>query len=261
MLASPLGDGPAFARAWEAGLHRAWRSRASNKPRPHPLPVPPAFGITIYDEGPDQLDWCLRHLRAVYPSATVFVISDGSDLPAYREVCQHHSATYHPGERLKLLGHGAAWWKRFFGLAAECNANHVFKLDPDAQLVRPFRFFPSLDVFGTLDGCIVQGGVQGFSAAAVFRILESEVCDDPEYGSISTWAFDGTSQEYAQVKGQISTDYVLHHIVQRLSMRQGQWNEVDSLYEPTRPFRPGVAATHPHKGAASAIVNRILDDR
>jgi hypothetical protein len=207
-----------------------------------------AFGLTVYCEPAEQLSWSLGHLRRAYPAADVFVISDGSDCEGYRAACAGHAARYLPGERLKTLENGARWWERFFTVASGYKSEYVFKMDPDTQLHRPFRDFPRWDVFGSYDGGgRIQGGIQGFSRAAVETVLRSGICLDPAYADASTWATEEGVRGYVRSLGQISTDFVLAHIVQRLGLTYGDWPEVNSLWRNDRPFRQGVAATHPHK--------------
>jgi hypothetical protein len=207
----------------------------------------PAFGITIVEEGPELLSKCLRNVRSVYPQAPIFVISDGHENGAYPAVCRANDAMYHLGICLKLLEHGAEWWHRLFLFAARCNTDFVFNLDPNALLHRRFRSYPRLDVFGSLDGRMIQGGIQGFSAAAISKILLSGMSVDSSYRDYRIWAIDEASTDHALSTGHISTDYLLFHIIHRLGLRSGEWSEVDSMRKKSRPFREGVAATYPHK--------------
>jgi len=213
-----------------------------------PKPAKLAFGVTVYEESPEQLSWCLGHVRRAYPQAAVFVISDGTDVPGFRDACTEYAASYLPGERLKTLENGAKWWERFFAAASMYKADYVFKVDPDTQVHRPFRDFPPLDVFGSYDGGgRIQGGIQGFGRSAVETILQSGICLDPAYADASTWATEDGVRGYVRSLGQISTDFVLAHMVQRLRLTCGDWPEVHSMWRNDHPFRRGVAATHPHK--------------
>jgi hypothetical protein len=188
----------------------------------------PAFGITVDDEGPEVLIQCLRSVRSVYPRAPIFVISDGWEDAAFPAVCRTHNATYHLGSRLKLLEHGAEWWQRFFLHAAKEDSDFVIKIDPDTMLHTRLHSYPPLEVFGRLDGAIIQGDIQGFSAAGISRISSSGICRDPMYRDYRTWAFDATSRQQAISKGQIAPDYVLFDIAHRLRLRYGSWSEVNS---------------------------------
>ena len=62
------------------------------------------FGLTIFDEGLNQLSWCLSHLRSVYTRADVFVISDGMNDKGYRELCRRHPGRLRPGRPVEDLG-------------------------------------------------------------------------------------------------------------------------------------------------------------
>jgi hypothetical protein len=207
-----------------------------------------AFGLAVHDEALKQLDWCLGHLRAAYPSVPVFVIDDGGRNPGYADVCTSHGCDYHRGERLKAVRHGCRWWQRFFTTALRYDWHYCFKMDPDTRLHRPFRCMPeNLDVFGTVEReCDVQGGLQGFRRECVRRVVDSGVCLDPVYADVAAWG-TAMTRNYTRNTGQISTDHSLAHIVRRLKLTWGAWDEVDCQWRKTRPFRDGVAATHPHK--------------
>ena len=120
-----------------------------------------AFGITVHNETVGQLNWCLTHLRAAYPTAPVVVVTDGTT--GYAEVCARHRAEYVEGDRLKIVAKGIQWWGRLFGLLTKYDVDYVFKLDADTQIHRPFAFFPDRrvrDVGTKRDGSGRNTGVQ-----------------------------------------------------------------------------------------------------
>jgi hypothetical protein len=206
------------------------------------------FGITVFDEPPAQLAWCLDNLRRAYARSLVFVIDDGGRGPEYVEVCRQFCADFKGGQRLKQIGRGCQWWHRFFDTALRFEWDYCFKMDPDTCMHRPFGELPrNLDVFGTLTRpCDIQGGLQGFSRRAVRLIMKSGACLDPIYADLGAWG-NRRTRGYTRSTGQISTDHSLAHIVRRLRLPCGNWPDVDCQWRRRRPFRTGVAATHPHK--------------
>lgn len=204
-----------------------------------------AFGTMVYSEPPEQLDWCLANVRRVYPESHIFVIADGKDNPAWREVCRIKNAEYIVSDRMKVRGSGAIWWARFFQKCLEYDASVYFKIDPDTKLHRPFRRVPNIEIFGSAHGKIIQGGIQGFLRRTVERIVASNVCFHPKYKDESTWAIDCMS--YLEEKGEVSTDFLLTDIARQLRLRMMNWSEVHSQWKKKTPFRLDVAATHPHK--------------
>ncbi len=198
------------------------------------------FGITLYNESTAQLDWCLAHLRKVYSTAAVIVVTDGTS--GYASICHKHHCDYVEGERLKPCSNGAKWWTRLLQLFLRYNGDFYIKLDADTQLHRPFAYFPSADVFGTrmwYGG--IQGGIHGFSWAAIQQIMKTGITLDPSY---INWGID---TGYCKVTGTISTELLLFDICKRLKLVLSDWAEVDSMPKKTRAWRQGVAATHPHK--------------
>ena len=209
------------------------------------------FGLTVYDESDAQLEWCLAYIRAAYEESPVFVLADGTQMRRHEDACRKYRADYIAGERLKIVEKGAQWWERFFRTAVTYPFDIVLKIDPDTRVHRRFTTFPTADIFGTDDGGgRIQGGIQAFRLSAVKMILHSGICLDPAYADPATWAVDQSVSQYVQILGQISTDYILGHMVQRLELTLADWIEVDSLWRPSRAFRSGVAATHPHKVTA-----------
>lgn len=206
------------------------------------------FGINVHDETAETLVACLSSLREHDPEASVFVVGDGVDNSWLRSVCYTYAADFHPGVRLKLVKYGAEWWDRFMRLAVSYDPDFVFKVDPDTRFHRPFKVFPAYAVFGSVERDYdVQGGIQGFRVDAVKLMLNAGVFRDPLYTNLKAWAEPRTISYEQAAGGQMSSDHTLAHIVKRLGLSWGDWPEVDSQWRKTRPFRDGVAATHPHK--------------
>lgn len=205
------------------------------------------FGCVVYREGPKLLGAFLASVRAHYPDQPIFVISDGMQNPDYPRVCAEYGAEYVLGERLKILDKGGAWWYRHFKKAASYPFDFFFKIDPDTRIHRKFRSIPEWELFGSKASTNIQGGIQGFRRSAVDKIIRSRLLDSPALKNPETWTKHDVTREYVRATGQISTDFVLMHVIHQLKMTWGNWEEVDSLWHPDRPFRTDVAATHPHK--------------
>src|SRR5262249_584015 len=142
-------------------------------------------------------------------------------------------------------GSGALWWGRFFEKCLEYPADVFFKIDPDTEFRRPFRMRPDFDIFGSYDGTLVQGGIQGFQRRAVESIVHSNICYEIRFKDETTWA--NNCMEYLDSTGEVSTDFLLLAIAKQLNLTMGNWTEVHSQWKPTKPFRPDVAVVHPRK--------------
>lgn len=205
------------------------------------------FIITVYREEPELLDHCLRNLRRHYRKEPVVIITDGTFDRMHPIICKRHRCGYVPGARLKTAVCGIAWWERFIRHAVYFDAPYTFKMDPDTVIHRRFQHFPQWDLFGSLRGSVLQGGIIGLQAHACRVMDQSGVFQDPSLWDWRTWAAGRGIDEYILSRGEMSTDHSLAYLARRLGLTFGDWPEVDSMWRVTRPFRPGVAATHPHK--------------
>jgi hypothetical protein len=158
------------------------------------------FGITVYHEPPDQLEWCLDNLRKAYPDQPTFVISDGNSAPSFKEISLKYGADYFLGERLKSLENGARWWARFFETVQKYTCDYFFKLDPDTKIYRQFKYFEKYDVFGTARWANVQGGIQCFKNTTAKTILDSKICEDDLYRHPERWSEGGIRDTWSQEK-------------------------------------------------------------
>jgi hypothetical protein len=202
------------------------------------------FILTVYKEPASMVDWCLSNIRAAYPAAPITVITDGVDAQEYRQVSERHHATYQPGERLKLVEHGAKWWKRLLEMGLAMGVDFIFKIDADTKIHREFRSFPQGDIFGTKQlPYNIQGGLHGFTKAAAVKIIDSGLCDSEKYTN-PDWCV--ASKSYFLKCGQMTTDHTMSDIAMTLDLKVVNWAEVDSHWE-AKVFREDVAATHPHK--------------
>lgn len=214
------------------------------------------FVLTVFDESEHQLDWCLRNLRELYPTMPVSVVSDGRHNPFWERVCTRRRAKYVPStDRLKSIQCGAKWWQRFCDVGLSVDCDRIVKMDPDTLIQAPLPALPQVDLCGTLqkDG-VIQGGFQMFRREAIEKLSNSKLCRKAEYRKPEVWVTNGLTAQYVVSRGEISTDYVLKHLVHRLGMSAANWSVIDSQWKISRPFRElGVAVTHPHKLSPSRI--------
>lgn len=206
-----------------------------------------AFCCTVCSEPPGQLDWFLRNLRAAYPDAPVYVISDGNKDKAYKVISENYKAKYFLGkENLRSASHGGKWWNRLFEVVAASLVDCVIKIDPDAKVLRKFYYFPEQDTFGTMNGGVIQGGIQGIRRSAFSKFLSSGIFLNEKLQDTSSWATSPEWKKYAD-RGVISTDAILTYAIRSLKLSSADWDEVDSLWSEPPFFKDGAAAVHPIK--------------
>jgi len=223
------------------------------------------FGICVFEEPIQQLEWCVKNIRRTHFDSIIFVINDGSDID-YASACEKHGAYYIKSENLKKIEYGAAWWHRFFSaslkFAEVFDEKFTFKVDPDTKFHRKLRGTPDFDVSGTIENdYLVQGGCQCFRIEAVKRILKSKICLDSrfkifDYAMPDNSFFNKSHYDkgylYNAYQGKISTDFTIRKIAELLSLSVGAWDEVDCISPKlpihlTRPLSNKAAITHPHK--------------
>lgn len=214
------------------------------------------FVMTVADEPFEKVADCLERLLHVYPTSPVVVISDGPLAYDEDKLRLGGMVQYAPGARLKIgLQNGALWWHRVFthGLAQDCS--YIIKLDADTRIHRPIRVIPigrnghNLLVAGSLQSPgdkdeHVQGGFQIFTRA--FARLAMYEAQDARYCNPANWNL-GEAKLFWE-KGEVSTDYMLAVICQRIGGEMIEHPEIDcrAIVLP-KPFQPHAAATHPHK--------------
>ncbi len=213
----------------------------------------PTFGVVMtVVERPAQLRWCLQHLRQVYPTIPVEIISDGAGHPEYSTVCEEYSAHFTQGERLKRASQGGGWWHRTIKHAAKTCADFVMKVDPDTKFQRPIRAWPLWDIAGTVSGFRsgyehVQGGAQLISRKAIRGLIASRIFEAPELCDPSVYAWDNHLRDCAIAKDYLCTDAMLKHAIQRIGLTWGNWPEVESNWKWLPREHEHYAVTHPHK--------------
>lgn len=211
------------------------------------------FGIVmVVVERPDQVEWALQRLRAVYPAVPFTLISDGQHQPRYERIAEVYGGSYQRGEKLKRPEHGAKWWQRTFEAGLALETPYVLKIDPDTSFNRPITSWPAFDCFGTViwpdtDREHVQGGVQGFRRSAVERIVASGICLRPEFREVESWAWDASQIAEWKRDGYLSTDQTLRRILLALEISWGPWPDVISWYLHTPPDAARHAISHAHK--------------
>ncbi len=212
------------------------------------------FIIMVADEGPDQLKWCLSHLRKAYPTAAVQVISDGVDLD-YNPICRAYDANYQFGEFLKRMEAGGLWWHRLLALGLEANTDWIVKMDPDTCLHRPLQDWPTepgvygtqLKGFGTY---FIQGGFQIIHREIAHQLLGLMLA--PQHRGLVPNPFKDRSDTEVALEfhafGYCSSDYILCRCLEMLKLPTFNLKEV-GCYWKQAPFnaQADYAVTHPHK--------------
>jgi hypothetical protein len=122
----------------------------------------------------------LQELRDHFPRSRVVVRSDGDPDPRYSVLNGRYELDYRSEERLFSARHGAAVVQRMLDIYLEQPTAYLFKIDPDTEIHRRFRYLPAdSSMFGTLQGTpdylSIQGGCLGFTRDAAERIASSRL--------------------------------------------------------------------------------------
>ncbi len=217
-------------------------------------PVNYGVVLTVAEEGPSQLDYCLKNLRSNIPPGTpVRVVSDGLDPPVYRALCEQHGAVYTPGEYLRRIECGGQWWERMLREGIATGAKWFLAIHPDTRFWRPLRAAPRFPVAGSLvnQGDLTEtlsGGCVSFTAEAAGVIVESPLIRSPDLSELWLTCPDKEVIHLWYPLGYLSLDHQLSYVLRSLGIRFGHWAEVGS--QPfVAPFNYDLrhAATHPHK--------------
>jgi hypothetical protein len=208
--------------------------------------------ITVADENPAQVDFCLTHFRQHYPTVPVHIISDG--VPRIHEqVAAKHGADYTLGRYLKRIECGGMWWQRMLTAGMKYKKKWVFKIDPDTRFWRQFKSFPLTPVGGTLDNVgkrteHLQGGCQAFRCDAVEKILQSGILNDKALTYHSTFCPNEEALKSWIPTGYFTTDFSMMWILRQLAIEFGNWTEIGARWRVAPPnFNTRFAITHPHK--------------
>lgn len=122
----------------------------------------------------------LQELRDHFPGSRVVVRSDGDPDPRYSVLNSRYELDYRSEERLFPARHGAAAVQRMFEIYLEQPTDYLFKIDPDTEIHRRFRYLPAeSSMFGTVQGApdylSIQGGCLGFTRDAAERMVNSRL--------------------------------------------------------------------------------------
>jgi hypothetical protein len=220
------------------------------------MPLTPAFFFPVYDD----THLCTRlisEIRRVYPAADVIAVSDGAiaDRQRFKRVCDRSGVIFiETQQRLKVPDYGALWLQRLFEHAlARSRAEVLIRTEGDTRLHRGFDGFPDGDVAGTLSEQspkFPRGGCVMWQRAALKRVVGSGLLGDSKYKDrfysytrYGKWRHEGEKEDWTPI---LCSDRVVADVIQRLSLKLSEWEEVNILFRGI-PETAGYAATHPHR--------------
>lgn len=219
----------------------------------------PAFVINFYRHDADLAIALLHQIRALYPEAWIGAIADGHAPLCFGSLCQNLRVEYLKGDRLKLPQFGGAWISRYLNFGWG-EGDPLIKLDPDAWLYRRFTYFCRADIAGT-QICflpqrlhMIRGGCVAYRQSAIDRILNSGVLDDRCYTNPEYYAYRRFEEFAKQGEGRSAEliageDCIMGHVAKRLSLLQGNWDEVRVCFREPVPQNLDLqwAVTHPRQ--------------
>lgn len=209
--------------------------------------------LTIGAEGPQQLDYCLRNLRASEPDIPVCVISDGVDIPPYEALCEQYKAKYVRGEYLRRAECGGRWWQRVLEQGVALEMPWFCRIDPDTRFWKPIHRRPHYPVAGTVldEGELTErlsGGCVAFSLKAASAILDSGILRSPELQEIWPFCQDKEVIHLWYPLGHLGLDEILAFVLRTLEIKFGAWAEIGSRAIVAPPnLGYSYTVTHPHK--------------
>jgi hypothetical protein len=208
-----------------------------------------------------QARWCLKHLRASYPTSRVVMIADG-DNTSYEELADEFRCSYVRGEHLHRLVTCDQYVRRMLTAFSEGRESYCIKIDPDTRIWRRLHHLPAFSsVFGTLETVSegdndeirsppnVQGGCIGMTRDAVQAMLASPALDSDECVArcTDTWARCVDMTRVIK-RGSICDDFVVSWLAWRTGIAIVDCPDVRSRWRQfvgngSRQY----AVTHPHK--------------
>jgi hypothetical protein len=207
-----------------------------------------------------QLDWCLAHLRAIYPHARVVLIADGDGVD-YGVLAEKHVCEYYRGEHWMTLEHSHLYVARLLELSLTGDETYCFRIDPDARVWRRFTSLPAFSaIFGTLETISegqsqiqvpanVQGGCLGLTRDAAAAILASGRLNKSncQRRALLTWA-RCRDMRLKVTRGSFSDDFILSWAAHECGIPIVDCAEIRSHWR-RRINNYGLqyAVTHPHK--------------
>lgn len=218
------------------------------------MPLEPAFFFPVYDD----THLCARlisDIRKFYPTADVIAVSDGAiaDRRRFKRVCDRSGVLFLETEkRLKLPDYGALWLQRLFENAlARTRAEILIRTEGDTRFHRGFEGFPEVEVAGTLSEQVPRfprGGCVMWRRSALKRVIGSGLLGDAKYKDqffsytrYGKWRHEGEKEDWTPI---LCSDRVVADVIQRLSLKLSEWEEVNILFRGI-PETEGYAATHP----------------
>lgn len=219
-----------------------------------------AWVVQLYHSH-DQLAWFAPHLRRHFPRSRVVLISDGDGQP-YADLARQYGFRLVVGDHLMALPTCHRYVTRLLDALLDGPEEYLFRIDPDAQVWRPFRRLPAFTaLFGTLETVSegqrdeitvpanVQGGCLGLTRDAAEEIRASGVLT---YRSCAvdyaaTWARCADMRSCAAA-GTFCDDFVLSWAAHQRDVPIIESAEIRSRHR-RRVENPDLryAVTHPHK--------------
>jgi hypothetical protein len=208
-----------------------------------------------------QLAWCLRTLRSIYPHSRVTLITDGDD-DHYEDLAQRFDCSLVHGQHWLTLETCHLYVERLLTQMASGDEAYTIKIDPDTKIWRRFERLPNFScLFGTLEtmtehrgeevcgAANVQGGCIGATRDAVLAILGSGILSHQscvaEYSR--TWARCGDMMSVAS-RGRFCDDFVISWAAHELGIPLVESSEIRSRWRRTVDNTDlQFAVTHPHK--------------
>lgn len=206
--------------------------------------------INVFDEGPEQLEACLKNIRTFYKHVVIHIVSDGINNPRYAPICSKYGAKYTRGTYLKRSECGGMWWKRTLLLGRSSKTKWIVKMDLDSRFHRPFVNEPDFPVAGTIENPgtsfeNVQGGVQAIRADVADKILNSGILDGAELRYQRLYCPSSEMLKSWVPTGYFTSDHSMMYMLHKFGIRYGNWPEVGCGWKHVPKGR--FAATHPHK--------------
>jgi hypothetical protein len=219
-----------------------------------------AWAINVY-HCHDQLQWCLRQLRAHYPGSRVVIVNDGDDRP-YADVAAAYACECVEGSHLFALRSCDRYVNRILNALHAGREAYCFKIDPDTKIWRRFRRLPaSSAMFGTVETITeggrdeilgapnVQGGCIGMTRDVVDGILASGVINPLVCVATchETWARCGDMKRCI-ASGLFCDDFILSWAAGEIGAPIVNMDEIRSRWRlPVSNGHERFAVTHPHK--------------
>lgn len=198
----------------------------------------------------------LAELRESFPAARVIVRSDGDPDPRYASLVRRFDVDCRLEDRLFPANNGGAVVQRMLEIFLERPTPYLFKIDPDTEIHRRFRYLPAESaIFGTVQGASdylsIQGGCIGFTLDAAERCAESRLLLDPILRDCrAEWPSHlARFARRAREQGLASFDWSLGWVAHEIGIRLVDFPEVYSIYGEVVRLAPDekdtYAVTHP----------------